>query len=353
MHPLAPILAHAERLERITVCTRPFRAAGPRIEPEPLGPKTLIHNYGHGGSGWSLSWGSAARVLPLAMNALEGRREIAVIGCGALGLTAATVLQQAGLAVTLYARERPPQVRSSHATGAWTPDSRIALPSAASNAFPLEWEQMARHSWSRYNEMLALPDTPVAFTDRYLLSDTLPDQEIARRLHQDPIGCLHLDHLLADLYPAHHDLGPGEHPFSARHARHTRQLQFNIAAYSQLLIDTLLQNGARIEQADFHTPADLLALPETVLVNCTGYGARALFSDHSLVPVRGQIGWLPVQPEAFYGVLWGPLNLLARRDGIVVQSSPQGEASGWNDDSEVPDPIETHEALNLVRRLYA
>lgn len=352
MQPLTPILAHPERLERITVCTRPFRAAGPRIEPERLGPKTLIHNYGHGGSGWSLSWGSAARVLPLAMHALEGCRDVAVLGCGALGLTAATVLQEAGLRVTLYARERPPQVRSSHATGAWTPDSRIALPSAASNRFPLDWEQMARHSWARYGRMLALPDSPVAFTDRFLLSDILPNQELARRVQQDPIGFLHLDHLLADLYPPAHDLGPGEHPFPTRHARHTRQLQFNIAAYSQLLIDTLLTNGAAIHQADFHTPADLLALPEPVLVNCTGYGARALLFDESITPVRGQIGWLPVQPDAFYGVFWGPLNLLARRDGIVVQSSPQGEASGWNDDSEAPDPQETHDALALVSRLF-
>ena len=352
LQPLAPILAHPERLERITVCTRPFRAAGPRIEPETLGPKTLIHNYGHGGSGWSLSWGSAARVLPLAMQALAGRREVAVIGCGALGLTAATVLRESGLRVTLYARERPPQVRSSHATGAWTPDSRIALPSGASNRFAMEWEQMARHSWARYGRMLTLPGSPVEFTDRFLLSDILPDQEVSRRIAQDPIGFLHLDHLLADLYPAHQDLGPGEHPFPTKHARHTRQLQFNIAGYSQLLIDELLRCGAAIEQADFHAPSDLLALPQTVIVNCTGYGARALFSDDSITPIRGQIGWLPVQADAFYGVFWASLNLLARRDGIVVQSSPQGEASGWNDSSEAPDPQETHDALALVSRLF-
>ena len=211
---------------------------------------------------------------------------------------------------------------------------------------------MARHSWARYSQMLTQPGTPVAVTDRYLLSDLLPEQEMARRLTRDPIGFLHLDHLLADLYPASHDLGPGQHPFPTRHARHTRQLQFNIAAYTQCLIDQLLANGAAIRQASFAVPADLLTLSETVVVNCTGYGARALFGDESVVPVRGQIGWLPVQPDAFYGILWSTLNLLARRDGIVVQSSPQGEASGWNDASEHPDPQETHDALQLVNRLF-
>ena len=34
---------------------------------------------------------------------------VAVIGCGALGLTSAILLQQAGARVTIYAKERPPE----------------------------------------------------------------------------------------------------------------------------------------------------------------------------------------------------------------------------------------------------
>ena len=52
MPALEPIRAHADRLFRITVCLRPFRAQGPRIEVERLGDKLVVHNYGHGGSGW-------------------------------------------------------------------------------------------------------------------------------------------------------------------------------------------------------------------------------------------------------------------------------------------------------------
>ena len=64
-----------------------------------------------------------------------GEREVAVIGCGALGLTSAILLQRAGARVTIYAKERPPEVRSARATGSWTPDSRIALNSAVSADF--------------------------------------------------------------------------------------------------------------------------------------------------------------------------------------------------------------------------
>jgi hypothetical protein len=69
------------------------------------------------------------------MEASPGLQECAVLGCGALGLTAALTAQRMGLRVTIYAKERPPYVRSARATGAWTPDSRIALTSAVAPDF--------------------------------------------------------------------------------------------------------------------------------------------------------------------------------------------------------------------------
>ena len=57
---LVPVRASTDRITRITVCTRPFRAQGPRLDAEQIGTKLVVHNYGHGGSGWSLSWGSSS-----------------------------------------------------------------------------------------------------------------------------------------------------------------------------------------------------------------------------------------------------------------------------------------------------
>src|SRR5579863_9056385 len=99
--PLPPIRASMDRIVKITVCTRPFRAQGPRLDVEQIGAKTVVHNYGHGGSGWSLSWGSSTIATRNAL--ATGQRQIAVIGCGALGLTSATLLQRAGAQVTIYA----------------------------------------------------------------------------------------------------------------------------------------------------------------------------------------------------------------------------------------------------------
>ena len=46
---------------------RPFRTSGVRLERDQLDDgRTVIHNYGHGGAGFTLSWGCAREVLDLA-----------------------------------------------------------------------------------------------------------------------------------------------------------------------------------------------------------------------------------------------------------------------------------------------
>lgn len=349
---LPPVDAEPSRLERITVCTRPFRAAGPRIEAERLGDKLLIHNYGHGGSGWSLSWGSAARVLQL-LHESAGEKpvgEVAVIGCGAMGLTAAVVLQRAGLRVRIYARDLPPNARSSRATGLWSPDSRFALDKDASENLATQWEAMARHSWAVYLGIAAEPDAPVDFHDRYLLSELPPAEAISLRQTEDPIGFAHFEQRLADLYRSE-DLGPGQHPFPTAWARRLTTLRFNIAAYTERLLTEFGDCGGRLEQREFHTSGELESLPETIVVHCTGYGARELFDDKSLTPVRGQIGWLPPQPGLDYSLQWDRLSVVPRGDGIAVQVGASSDDTGWNDAGEVPDRAESEAAVRALARL--
>src|SRR5271154_2294117 len=175
---LMPIRAQADRIFRVTVCLRPFRAAGPRLDVERVGDKTVVHNYGHGGSGWSLSWGSSSVAVEKAM--AVGERDVAVIGCGALGLTSATLLQRAGAKVTIYAKERPPEVRSARATGSWAPDSRLALTNSVAPDFPALWEKMCRTSFHMYESYLGMAGNPVEWIDRYMLSDTDPAAQVAR-----------------------------------------------------------------------------------------------------------------------------------------------------------------------------
>lgn len=72
----APVNVSPDRIIRTTVGLRPFRDPGYLVKAEKLGRKLLVHNYGHGGGGISLSWGTAAEALELARDyvAMHPRR---------------------------------------------------------------------------------------------------------------------------------------------------------------------------------------------------------------------------------------------------------------------------------------
>jgi len=54
------------RVVAVRVGLRPFRKSGVRLEREKLRDgRTVIHNYGHGGAGFTLSWGCAENVLEI------------------------------------------------------------------------------------------------------------------------------------------------------------------------------------------------------------------------------------------------------------------------------------------------
>ena len=314
---------------------------------ERVGDKFVVHNYGHGGSGWSLSWGSADVVVRKVLAEGGGQREVAVIGAGALGLTAALTAQRAGLKVTIYARERAPYVRSVRATGSWTPDSRIALGSAVAPEFAAQWEAMARTSFAMYMSYIAFAGTPVEWTDRYALSDN-PSP------NHPPEGRDYVQYMdrISDFTPRSHDLPLGTHPFPTKYVRRTTSLTFNVADYARQLMSDFLTAGGTIETREFHTPQELTALPQRTIIDCTGYAARQLWSDESIVPVRGQIAWLIPQEGVTYGLNYKGLNVLARRDGIVLMLNKAGEDAGWNDSTEVPDRAAAEEAVTVLQGLY-
>ena len=349
---LAPIRASTDRISRITVCTRAFRPLGPRIEAEKFDAKTVIHNYGHGGSGWSLSWGSGTQAVRLAL--ATGEKDIAVIGCGALGLTAAIVAQKAGLNVTIYAKDLPPNVRSSLASGVWTPSSRICYEQNATPALKAQWEEACRISFSQYQTLLGLPGDPIEWIDGYYIGDQQRGTPRPAEPADDRPKFAELENeLVPDLRQHSKEYAPGTHPFGPRYAYRYSWLMFNISAYSYFLISQFREAGGKIEIRDFHTPAEVLALRQKTILNCTGYGAKALFGDQSIVPVRGQLARGPTQPDVRYSLFYNGVSFVPRRDGQVFQVTGSNDYYGFGDDGTVPDRAEAERAVTTIAGLFA
>lgn len=348
---LAPLLTDPGRISRITVCARPFRPAGPRIEAEAFGDKRLVHNYGHGGAGWSLSWGSAALARDLALDG--GPRPVAVVGCGALGLTAALLILRSGAPTTIYAAERTAFTRSARATGVWSPDSRIAATDAVSADFPARWEAMARRSWAEHHAYVGLDGDPVRFIDQYALrAEEGEGGPVGPPPSPGRVDFAHYGARIRDLGTHSRPLDPSEHPFPVAAARLSANMTFNVAEYARQLTEAFLMEGGRMVTRVFRHPSELADLAEPVVVNCTGYGARALFGDDSLVPVRGQIGWLAPQPEVTYGLWYRAISMVPRDDGVVIQATGRDEMVGYGVEDETPDRAETEEALRALARLF-
>jgi glycine/D-amino acid oxidase-like deaminating enzyme len=129
-------------------------------------------------------------------------------------------------------------------------------------------------------------------------------------------------------------------------------MMFNIADLAHTLMMQFFAAGGAFKPMTFASPAQIAALPQKVVINCTGYGARALWKDETLVPVRGQIGWLIPQAEVTYGLNYKNVSVLSRTDGVVVQAVEGGDMKGYNDDREVVDRAESVEAVGKVAELF-
>ncbi len=129
-------------------------------------------------------------------------------------------------------------------------------------------------------------------------------------------------------------------------------MTFNIADYSRQLMNDFFIAGGVIETREFQSPQDVTSVPQRVIINCPGYGGRKLWSDESIVPVRGQIAWLIPQEGVNYSLYYKDLNVVARRDGIVVQPVPGGDDYGWNDANEEPNRQEAEAGVLLLKELF-
>ena len=136
---LALVEASWERVIRTTVGLRPHRPSGFVVKTDKLDDKTLVHNYGHGGAGMSLSWGTghlAARDPPVRATPRDALRAILLSWCGSRGASVAT---------TMMMEPRPSRARLIS-----NPEMAVVSPPAA-NASSLAGRPPA--SCSRANSM--------------------------------------------------------------------------------------------------------------------------------------------------------------------------------------------------------
>lgn len=336
---LAPVHVSWDRIIRTTVGLRPYRASGFRLGAERFDGKTLIHDYGHGGSGMSLSWGTGALAADLALEQPE--RRAAVIGCGIVGLTAARQLQRRGFVVTIYAASLPPHTTSNMSLAGFTPVSGLVASERRTPAWDATFREAVRIAY-REHQLLVGRGYGVSWIDEYTPTNNagggggegLTAAGSREAAAEGPGPLLPPELELGSVL-----LNEGEHPFATPYARVTPALRFEPSIYLDALVRDVLAFGGRIVVRTFDTPRDLVALEEPVVVNCTGLGARDLFGDEELEPIKGQLVFLVPQPEVTYTTG----SMMPRSDGIALGHVMQrGEWSLEVDQAAVRRVMESH-----------
>ena len=283
---------------------RPYRDQSYRLEPEIVGGKFVVHNYGHGGAGITLSWGCAHEVVDIVSTHGVGADDsIAVLGAGVMGLTAASLLLALNLKLTIYAREFPPHTTSNVAGGQWAP-------SLVNHRDPVQFTRILRRAFSEHQSRGAAYG--VSARENYTLVHASNFESCPRDVIPQPTAFAHL-------------------PFA-----HLRSPGFG---YGTLLVEPpifLAKMQADLDAAnvsfvprEIKDLSQVSDLSETIVVNCTGLGSKAICNDRLMHSVRGQLVLLPPQPNLQYLFAGHHGYLFPRQDSVVV---------GGSEEMDVTDP---------------
>ena len=148
---LVPVNVDESLLIRTVAGLRPYRREGFVVRREQLGDKALVHNYGHGGSGITMSWGTSKLATELGLAGHSG--PVAVLGSGIVGLSTARLVQEAGFPVTVYAAALPPDTTSNVAGGQFHPFGLFREDSVTPE-FMAQFRRALDYSWRRFQIMV-------------------------------------------------------------------------------------------------------------------------------------------------------------------------------------------------------
>jgi glycine/D-amino acid oxidase-like deaminating enzyme len=296
------------------------------VRAESLGEKRLIHNYGHGGGGITLSWGTSKLATELGLPGHSGA--VAVIGSGAIGLATARLVQEAGFPVTIYTAALPPDTTSNVAGGQFHPFA-VFRESDVTPEFMTQFARALDYSWRRYQIMVG-DDYGIRWLPTYVETDS-PDAK-----------------LIATFPPINRMLTPVEHPFPWSSALRYDTMYVETGRYLRQMTRDVQVAGGRIEVRRFATPADIAALPESLVFNCTGLGSRDLFGDQELHPIRGQLAILEPQPEIRYAAQGQFGYMFPRADGILLGGTFEHDV--WD---ATPDPAAIARIVASHKRFFS
>jgi D-amino-acid oxidase len=273
----------ANHIEEKITCIRAHRERIFNVSTEVTSDKLICHNYGQGGAGWTFLFGCVNESIRqfekyVIENPDLSKRPIAIIGAGCYGLLTALLLTRKGYTVRIIAKEAE-DITSYKAAG-------FFFPRARKSSTPQEiatFKTLGMESYSIYKQIIA-GKHPFINKGPQLLPAYYG-------LDIDPGFASYIDEGLIDKpEKVTIDFGTGK--------------QYDVVEYKTVFINsTLLMSELQRNREKLSitiTKADIAAfndIPESIIFNCAGLGAKKLADDKRIVPVQGHIITLKNQPH--------------------------------------------------------
>jgi glycine/D-amino acid oxidase-like deaminating enzyme len=347
------LAGQVERVARV----RPHRDTGVNLKLEdpidtPRGRKFIIHNYGHSGAGITLSWGCAAHVVKHVQTVLTQLRgtgvqpSVAILGTGVIGLTSATELRRmwTPLPITVYAKTLDVTQTTSYFAGGQFAPSQI-------------WQEY-RHDKATLADYLTRSAARIAqiqYSGRRQSYGVAMRKNYMLDFHDEAFN----DYTPCKLVPAYRRGKLPFRPLNDIGREYSTWLMNPRVLLPQLVLD-LKAARVRFKAKEFTGLPQVHDLTENIIINCTGYGAKALFNDPKVKPHRGHLAVLKNPAALTYFFSGGSKNdavfyMFARQTDIVlggtVFSSSDDrdffDTSAGSKDTEITDRI-----IENARRMF-
>jgi glycine/D-amino acid oxidase-like deaminating enzyme len=284
-----------------------------------VGAKFVVHNYGHGGAGITMALGCAHEVRDIVSAKIAESQvpleqtSVAILGAGVMGLTAATLLREMRLKVTIYAQSFT-NTTSDRAGGQWAPS---VVEYGHTPADKVKFERILCRAFRGYEKLISQGVYGVSRRPNYTWVETASFKNVPTSLIPAPTPLTQL-------------------PF----AGHTE----GGFVYQTLLVEPPiflnklrgdLMGNVKTRHETFVSPDQISELDEPIIINCLGFGSRRVFGDNKLVPIKGQLIRLKAQPALQYLYSGAPQGyIFPRHDKVVVG----GTEESCNED-DTPDPV--------------